>query len=71
MGNVDSMTPTDAQITVPEAARRMGLAGDEVYRLIFRGELRGAPREDGAVYVSIASVEQYLSGHPRAQAEQS
>jgi hypothetical protein len=66
---VDFMTPTDAQITVPEAARRLGLPGDEVYRLIFRGELWGAPRKDGAVYVSVASLEAYLAGHP-AQAEQ-
>jgi hypothetical protein len=65
---VESVTPTDAQITVPEAARRLGLPGDEVYRLIFRGDLRGAPREDGGVYVSVASLEKYLAGHP-AQAE--
>jgi hypothetical protein len=68
---VDSMTSADAQITVPEAARRLGLPGGEVYRLIFRGELRGGPREDGALYVSTASLEQYRSAHPAAQAEQS
>jgi hypothetical protein len=66
---VDSMTPTDAQVPVPEAARRLGLPGDEVYRLIFRGELLGGPGKGGAVYVSVASLEKYLSGHPTAQAE--
>jgi hypothetical protein len=47
------------QLTVPEAARRLGLPGDDVYRLIFRGVLVGAPSEDGAVYVSAASVDEY------------
>jgi hypothetical protein len=52
---------TDARITVPEAARRLGLPGGDVYRLLFRGELDGGPAEDGAVYVSVASVDRYLS----------
>jgi excisionase family DNA binding protein len=47
------------QLTVPEAARRLGLPGDDVYRLIFRGTLPGRPSEDGAVYVSSSAVDEY------------
>lgn len=61
--NVNSMMRTDAKVTVPEAARRLGLPGGQVYRLVFRGELEGGPAEDGAVYVSVASLERYLAEH--------
>jgi hypothetical protein len=64
---VGSVSGTDAQITVPEAARRLGLPGDDVYRLIFRGQLVGRPREDGAVYVSVASLHEYLTKHRASQ----
>lgn len=60
---MDSVPHTDAQITVPEAARRLGLPGEQVYRMIFRGELIGGPHEDGAVYVSAVSVEEYVAHH--------
>lgn len=66
-----SVTDTDAQITVPEAARRLGLPGDEVYLLIFRGGLVGGPSTDGAVYVSPASVDEYLAGNPAGQGKRS
>lgn len=69
--NVDSVVDTDAQITVPEAARRLGLPGDDVYRLIFRGVLVGGPNKDGAVYVSVASLRDYLSQHRAGQATES
>ena len=65
-----SVTQSDAQMTVPEAARRLGLAGEQVYRMIFRGELIGGPREDGVVYVSVVSVEEYVAHHVAGQAEQ-
>lgn len=58
------MAGGETKMTVPEAARRLGLAGGEVYRLIFRGELPGVPGEDGAVYVSAASVSRYMHDHP-------
>lgn len=56
---MDLVNDTTTQLTVPEAARRLGLPGDDVYRLIFRGVLVGGPSENGAVYVSAATVEQY------------
>lgn len=68
---MDCMTHTDARITVPEAARRLGLPGDEVYRLIFRGDLLGGPHKDGAVYVSVASLQTYLAAHHKGQTERS
>jgi hypothetical protein len=66
--NVGPVSETVTQMTVPEAARRLGLPGDEVYRLIFRSVLVGRPANDGAVYVSIASITEYES---RLRAEQS
>lgn len=47
----------------PEVARRLGIAGADVYRLLFAGELDGGPGADGLVYISEASVEGYLERH--------
>jgi hypothetical protein len=47
----------------PEAARRLGIDGADVYRLLFAGDLDGGPGRDGLVYVSEASVEKYLERH--------
>ena len=44
----------------PEVARRLGLDGDDVYRLLFAGEIDGGPGRDGLVYFSEASVAAYL-----------
>ena len=54
---------TDAGLRSPEVARRLGISGSDVYRLIFAGELDGRPDADGIVYVSEASVEAYLETH--------
>lgn len=66
--NMDSMTRTDVKMTVPEAARRLGLDGGDVYRLIFRGALVGGPEKDGVVYVPTASVDEYLAERSRGPA---
>lgn len=68
--NVGSVSDTAIRMTVPEAARRLGLPGDEVYTLIFRGALDGRLDMEGAVSVSAASVEEYLARH-RADATDS
>ena len=47
----------------PEVARRLGIDGADVYRLLFAGELEGGPGADGLVYLSEASVEAYLEQH--------
>jgi hypothetical protein len=44
----------------PAVARQLGLGGDDVYRLLFAGELEGGPGRDGLVYFSAASVAAYL-----------
>jgi excisionase family DNA binding protein len=59
--NVESMASTDVKMTVPEAARRLGVDGGDVYRLIFRGVLSARPGPDGAVYVNAKSVDEYLA----------
>lgn len=55
-----TVASTDVHLTVPEAARRLGLPGGEVYRLVFSGALSGGPTSNGAVYVSAADVDRYL-----------
>lgn len=55
------MASTDVKMTVPEAARRLGVDGGDVYRLIFRGVLSATPGSDGAVYVDGKSVDEYLA----------
>ena len=67
---MDSVAHTDAQITVPEAARRLGIPGEQVYRMIFHGDLIGGPDESGAVYVSALSVEEHMARHSTRHAEQ-
>ncbi len=52
---------TATRLRTPEVARRLGITGDEVYRLIFAGELEGQPDREGIVYVTAASVEGYRS----------
>ena len=44
----------------PEVARRLGIDGADVYRLLFVGDLDGGPGRDGLVYFSEASVDAYL-----------
>ena len=52
-------TVTTERLTVPQVARRLNLPGPEVYRLIFDGQLDGAPEDDGAVYVTDEAVAAY------------
>lgn len=56
-----------AGVRSPEAARRLGIDGADVYRLLFAGELEGGPARDGLVYFDEASlaayVERYGFGH--------
>jgi len=54
---------TSARLRSPEVARRLGIDGADVYRLIFAGELEGRPGSDGLVYIGAASVEAYLERH--------
>ncbi len=47
----------------PEAARRLGIDGADVYRMLFVGKLDGGPGRDGMVYFSEASIDAYLERH--------
>ncbi len=46
-----------------EAARRLGIDGADVYRMLFAGELDGGPGRDGMVYFDEASIDAYLDRH--------
>jgi hypothetical protein len=47
------------RLSVPEVARRLKLAGPDVYELIFEGQLAGAPEDDGGVYVTEEAIVAY------------
>jgi len=40
---VEAMPSADAKLTIPQAARRLGMDGGDVYRLVFRGLLPASP----------------------------
>ena len=46
-----------------EAARRLGIDGADVYRMLFAGELEGGPGKDGIAYFDEASIDAYLERH--------
>ena len=50
----------DEGLTTPEVARRLGIEPEEVYQLVFAGELEGGPGADGVVRVSETAVLAYL-----------
>lgn len=50
----------DGGVRSPEAAKRLGLRGRDVYALLFAGELDGGPGRDGMVYFDAGSLEAYL-----------
>lgn len=58
----------DAGLRTPEVARRLGISGAEVYRLIFGGDLTGRPDDEGIVRVTRTSVEEYLRRRGRTAA---
>ncbi len=58
----------ERRLRTPDVAARLGISGAEVYRLIFAGELAGRPDEEGIVYVTQQSLEDYLIGPGRANA---
>ena len=55
-----------ARIIVAEAARRLGLDGPEVYRLIEAGELAAGKGADGLVYVSEEALRYYEEQHAKS-----
>lgn len=59
-----TMTTEDTRVSVPEAARRLGMRGSEVYGLIFDGQLDAEPTLTEGVRVSVASLERWLAERP-------
>lgn len=51
---------TQELLSTTEVARRLGVTPEDVYRLVFAGELEGRPDEDGVVRISNRAVEEYL-----------
>jgi hypothetical protein len=53
----------DEMVTTPEAGRRLGISGRQVYDLIFTGELDGKPDRTGQVKIAASEVERYRLAH--------
>ena len=56
----------DERLTTTEAARRLGLHPEEIYRLVFAGELEGHPDDDGVVRIDERVLAGYRRRQPRA-----
>ena len=50
-------------LTTPQAGRLLGIEPEDVYDLIFAGELDGKPDRTGQVKVAAAEVERYRLAH--------
>ena len=57
---------TEELVTTPEAGRRLGITGREVYDLIFAGELDGKPDDTGQVKIATSEIERYRLSHAGA-----
>ena len=54
---------SEEMLRTPDAGRRLGISGREVYDLIFAGELDGKPDDDGMVVIAASEVERYRLAH--------
>lgn len=53
---METMTRTEEHVSVPKAARMLGMNGGELYRMIFRGELEAMPTREHGVLVPVEAV---------------
>ena len=51
----------DEHLTMIEAAHRLGIEPEDVYLLVFAGELEGRPDLDGVVRISERALAEYLN----------
>lgn len=59
------MTMTSGErLTTTEAARHLGVEPEDIYHLVFAGELDGRPDNDGVVRISERVVAEYLDRQP-------
>jgi hypothetical protein len=50
-------------LTTPQAGRLLGIEPEDVYALIFAGELDGRPDQTGQVKITASEVERYRLAH--------
>lgn len=50
----------DDGVTTTEAARRLGIEPEDVYRLVFAGELEARPDDEGVVRISETAIADYI-----------
>ena len=53
----------DELLTTPQAGRLLGIEPEDVYDLIFAGELDGKPDGTGQVKIAASEVERYRLTH--------
>jgi hypothetical protein len=51
-------------VSVPEAARRLGMTTEEAYTLVFLRELRSVEAPSGRRIIPIAAIDRWKSSHP-------
>jgi predicted DNA-binding transcriptional regulator AlpA len=56
----------DQLLRIPEVARRLGIDGTDVYRLIERGALDAGKGADGLVHVRESALESYVQENTAA-----
>lgn len=55
-----TMTSTEDQVGVLQASRMSGIPGDELYMMIFQGELEATPTREHGVLVSVEDVRRLM-----------
>jgi hypothetical protein len=56
----------DERLTTTEAARQLDLRPQDIYRLVFAGELEGHPDDDGVVRIDEHAIVGYRHRQTRA-----
>jgi hypothetical protein len=57
---VPTMTSTEDKVGVLEASRMSGIPGDELYMMIFQGELEAMPTLEHGVLVPLEAVRRLM-----------
>jgi hypothetical protein len=64
----DDRTGPTRYMTLAEVAVRLGVAEQEVYDLVRRGQIYGIKAQDRGWMVALANLEAYEHGRPQGQA---
>ena len=66
---MSAMTSIEGQVGVLEASRMSGIPGEELYMMIFRGELEATPTREHGVLVPVEALEKLARERGRERPE--